>query len=296
MTSADFTIGMLVAFQMLAGRVAQPLLRLAGLWQQFQQAAIAVRRLGDVMGTPAEPRSLAPARVARGPGRIEFVGVGFRHAPERPWLLRGFDAVVEPGECVVITGPSGCGKSTLLKLLLAFAFPVEGAVRIEGRDTRAFAANELRARFGVVPQETTLFAGTLLANLQLGNPMASFADIVQACRLAEIHEVIEALPDGYRSEVGERGIGLSGGQRQRLALARALLRGPQILLLDEPFSQLDDASAERIAAAISRLKGTLTLLVVSHQVPTSLGYDRRIALGGEAFTAAPRQARDEAAG
>jgi subfamily B ATP-binding cassette protein HlyB/CyaB len=279
MTSAEFTIGMLVAFQMFAGRVAQPLLRLAGLWQQFQQAAIAVRRLGDVMDVPAEPRALLPARSARGPGRIEFAGVGFRHATERPWLCRDFRATIEPGECVAVTGPSGCGKSTLLKLLLAFVLPVEGAVRVDGRDTRAYAANELRARFGVVPQETTLFAGTVLANVQLGDPLASFADVVQACRIAGIHDAIEALPEGYRTEVGERGVGLSGGQRQRVALARALLRRPQILLLDEPFSQLDAESAARVAAAIGRLKGALTIVAVTHQLPATLAFDRVIALG-----------------
>jgi len=135
-----------------------------------------------------------------------------------PWL----DLVVEPGECVVVSGPSGCGKSTLFKLLLGFALPTEGVVRIDGRDTRGFAANELRARFGVVTQETTLFSGTLLDNLQASNPLASIEQIVQACRVAGIHEGIDALPDGYRSEVGERGVGLSGGQKQRLALARAI--------------------------------------------------------------------------
>jgi subfamily B ATP-binding cassette protein HlyB/CyaB len=278
MTSADFTIGMLVAFQMFAARVAQPLLRLTGLWQQFQQAAIALRRLADVMDVPAEPHCVAPTRIARGDGRIEFAGVGFRYAPEREWLHRNLTFTVEAGECVVLTGPSGCGKSTLLKLLLGFAQPAEGAVRIDGRDTRAFGANELRAHFGVVPQETTLFSGTLLDNLQLGNPLASVEQIVQACRVAEIHATIESLPDGYRSEVGERGVGLSGGQKQRIALARALLRRPRVLLLDEPFSQLDDEAAAKIATAVSKLKGALTIVIVSHQVPTTLAVDRRIDL------------------
>jgi subfamily B ATP-binding cassette protein HlyB/CyaB len=254
------------------------LLRLVGLWQQFQQAAIAVRRLADLMDVPAEPQSLTPGRVASGPGRIELAGVSFRYADDRPWLYRRLDATIEPGECVVVTGPSGCGKSTLLKLLLGFALPGEGAVRLDGRDTRAFAANELRARFGVVPQETTLFSGTLLDNLQHGNALASFDQVASACRIAGIHATIEALPDGYMSEVGERGAGLSGGQKQRLSLARALLRKPQVLLLDEPFSQLDDDSARAIAAAISRLRGKLTIVIVSHQLPSTLQVDRRIDL------------------
>ena len=276
MTSTDFTIGMLVAFQMFAARVAQPLLRLTGLWQQFQQAAIAVRRLADMMDVPAEPHAVAVGHAQRGPGRIEFVGVGFRYGNEGPWLHRALDLTIDPGECVVLTGRSGRGKSTLLKLLLGFVHPVEGAVRIDGRDTRTCAANELRSRFGVVPQETTLFAGTLLDNLQLGNPHAGFEHIVQACRVAQIHDTLEALPHGYRSEVGERGVGLSGGEKQRMALARALLRRPQVLLLDEPFSQLDEASAASVAAALSSLKGKMTIVIVSHQVPATLALDRRI--------------------
>ncbi len=279
MTSPEFTIGMLVAFQMFAARVANPLLRLTGLWQQFQQAAIAVKRLADVMDIPAEPHSLVPLRPSRGPGRIQFAKVGFRYADDRRWLFRGLDFAIEPGECVLLTGPSGSGKSTLFKLLLGFALPVEGAVRVDGRDTRTFPANELRARFGVVPQETTLFSGTVLENLQAGNPLASLEQIVRACRVAAIHEAIDALPEGYRSEVGERGVGLSGGQKQRLSLARALLRRPQTLLLDEPFSQLDDDAANRIAAALSTLKGALTIVIVSHQWPASLGFDRRIEIG-----------------
>ena len=278
MTSTDFTIGMLVAFQMFAARVAHPLLRLTGLWQQFQQAAIAVRRLADVMDVPCEPRSVTPSRPARSPGRLEFAAVGFRYANEGPWLHRELTLAIEPGEFVVLSGRSGRGKSTLLKLLLGFVHPTEGAVRVDGRDTRAYAANELRGRFGVVPQETTLFSGSLLLNLQIGNPMATFEQIVQACRLAQIHDTIEALPDGYRTEVGERGVGLSGGQKQRISLARALLRRPQVLLLDEPFSQLDDESAAGIAAALSSLKGALTIVIVSHQVPATLAIDRRIAL------------------
>jgi subfamily B ATP-binding cassette protein HlyB/CyaB len=278
MTSTDFTIGMLVAFQMFAARVAQPLLRLTGLWQQFQQAAIAVRRLADMMDVPAEPHALTVGHARRGPGRIEFVGVGFRYTSEDPWLHRQLALTIEPGQCVVLTGRSGRGKSTLLKLLLGFIHPTEGAVRIDGRDTRTCSANELRSRFGVVPQETTLFAGTLLENLQLGNPDAGFEQIVQACRMARIHDTLEALPKGYRSEVGERGVGLSGGQKQRIALARALLRRPQVLLLDEPFSQLDEESAASVASALSLLKGAVTIVIVSHHVPATLAADRRIEL------------------
>jgi ATP-binding cassette, subfamily B, bacterial HlyB/CyaB len=228
------------------------------------------------MDVPAEPNAMTASHARRGPGRIEFVGMGFRYTSEDPWLHRQLTLTIEPGECVVLAGRSGRGKSTLLKLLLGFVHPTEGAVRIDGRDTRTCAANELRSRFGVVPQDTTLFAGSLLENLELGNPHASFEQIVQACRVAQIHDTLEALPKGYRSEVGERGVGLSGGQKQRIALARALLQRPQVLLLDEPFSQLDDESAASIASALSSLKGALTLVIVSHQVPATLAVDRRV--------------------
>ena len=276
MRGDDFTIGMLVAFQMFASRVSQPVLRLAGLWQQFQQAAIAVRRLADVMDVPPEPRSGA-ASARRDAARLTFAGLGFRHG-EGPWLMRGLDLDVAAGECVVITGPSGCGKSTLCRLAAGFAFPGEGAVRLDGRDTRALASDELRGALGVVPQETVLFAGTVLENLLLAHPHASQVEVERACRRAGIHDAIVALPDGYRTRLGERGIGLSGGQKQRLALARALLRAPRLLLLDEPMSQLDAGAAAEVGATISALKGTTTVVVVSHVVPPTLAADRVVRL------------------
>ncbi|MEO8486793.1 MAG: peptidase domain-containing ABC transporter [Betaproteobacteria bacterium] len=276
MTSGDFTIGMLVAFQMFAARVSQPVLRLAGLWQHFQQAAIAVRRLADIMDVPVEPRSGAVSD-ARGPARLSFVSVGFRHG-DAPWILRGVDLDIAPGECVVITGPSGCGKSTLCRLAAGFAFASEGSVRLDGRDTRTLASDTLRGMLGIVPQDTVLFAGTVLENLLLGHPHASQADIESACRRAGVHEAIVALTDGYRTRLGERGIGLSGGQKQRIAIARALLRAPRLLLLDEPLSQLDAAAAAEIGVSISALKGSTTIVVVSHVVPPTLAADRVVRL------------------
>ncbi len=277
MRGGDFTIGMLVAFQMFAARVSQPVLRLAGLWQQFQQAAIAVRRLADVVDVPAEPRSGVRA-VGQGAARLTFAGVGFRHG-EGDWLLRGLDLDVSPGECVVITGPSGCGKSTLCRLAAGFAFPGEGAVLLDGRDTRTLACDTLRGALGIVPQDTVLFAGSILDNLVLARPHASAEEIERACRRAGVHDAITALPEGYRTRLGERGIELSGGQRQRLALARALLRGPRLLLLDEPLSQLDATSAAEVCAAICSLKGATTIVVVSHVLPPTLAADRVVRLG-----------------
>ena len=279
MTTEDFTIGMLVAFQMFAGRLSQPVLRMVGLWQQFQQADIAVKRLGDVMDAPQEPYSLLPSREAGGEGRIEFSEISFRYSDQLPYLYRGFSMRIEPGQCVAIMGASGSGKSTLAKLLQGFYMPNDGSIQIDGRDIRNFSANELRQYFGVVPQETILFSGTIYENLILANPHANFAQVVQACKQSEIHDAIEALPEGYQTEIGERGVGLSGGQKQRLAIARALLKHPKILLFDEATSSLDAGTAEVFAATVNQLKGKITMLFITHQMPDALQADATIRIG-----------------
>jgi subfamily B ATP-binding cassette protein HlyB/CyaB len=279
MTQEGFTIGMLVAFQMFAGRLAQPALRLAGLWQEFQQAAIAVRRLGDLMDAPAELYSLHPARGREPAGRIEFDRVTFGYREGQPPVHENFSLTIEAGDCIALTGPSGCGKSTLAKLLQGFYLPTAGAIRIDGRDIRQLSANELRIAFGVVPQETRLFAGTLYENLLAAQPHAGAADVTEACRQAGIHEFIESLPQGYRTPVGENGVGLSGGQKQRIAIARALLRRPRILIFDEATASLDRDTAEAFAQTVSRLRGSATVLFIAHHVPESLGPDTVARLG-----------------
>ncbi len=284
---ATFTIGMLVAFQMFAGRLAQPMLRLVGLWQQFQQAEIALRRLGDIMDMPTEPHAVIPQRAsgydARA-GRIEFQSVSFRYSDRYPWLLRNLNLVIKPGQLTVLVGPSGCGKSTLAKLLLGFYPPSDGRILIEGQDSRAMSANELRAAFGVVPQETTLFSGSVYDNLQLANPQADFAQIADACRMAEIHEFIQALPQGYQTPLGEHGVGLSGGQRQRIAIARALLKNPRVLIFDEATSNLDAPTAETFAQTVNQLKGEVTMLFIAHHLPHGLKVDEVLQFGGGGVT------------
>jgi len=252
---------------------------MVGLWQQFQQADIAVKRLGDVMDAPQEPYSLLPSREAGGKGKIEFCDVSFRYSDQLPYLYRDFKMTVEPGECIAIMGASGSGKSTLAKLLQGFYMPNDGSIQIDGRDIRNFSANELRQYFGVVPQETILFSGTIYENLILANPHANFAQVVQACKQAEIHDAIEALPEGYQTEIGERGVGLSGGQKQRLAIARALLKHPKILLFDEATSSLDAGTAEVFAATVNQLKGKITMLFITHQMPDALQADATIRIG-----------------
>ncbi len=273
MTSEGFTIGMLVAFQMFASRLAQPALRLASLWQEFQQAAIAVQRLGDLMDAPPEPWAVRPGHAHEAAGSIEVENLSFRYSGDQAPVFENFSLRIEPGACAALLGPSGSGKSTLARLLLGFYFPTGGSVKVDGHDTRHLSANELRLQFGVVPQETNLFSGTVYDNLVLAQPHASFGEIVEACRLAEIHDFIEGLPQGYQTTIGERGAGLSGGQKQRIAIARALLRRPRVLVFDEATASLDRETAEALGRTISRLRGKVTILFISHQVPESLAID-----------------------
>ena len=292
---AVFTVGMLVAFQMFAGKLSQPVMRLVGLWQQFQQARLAVKRLADLMDVPAEPYSLRPVRAAKpaasGRPLIAIDRLAFRHADDRPFLYEDLNVEIGAGECVAIRGPSGCGKSTLARLLQGFHPPTSGTIRIDGVDISHLAANELRAAFGVVPQETVLFSGTLVENLRLANPAAAFDEIVDACRMAEIHEVIERLPKGYETEIGERGAGLSGGQRQRLSVARALLKRPRVLLFDEATSNLDQDAADGIVATINALRGQVTIIVISHAPLNGLRIDRVVDLAAADGARPARQAR-----
>jgi subfamily B ATP-binding cassette protein HlyB/CyaB len=280
MNSGEMTIGMLVAFQMFAGRLSGPLLRMVGLWQEFQQANIAVKRLGDVMNAPTEPYSVTPAREAGGAGLIEVKGLSFRYADNLPYLYRDLNLTLQPGQCVALMGPSGSGKSTLAKLLQGFYRPSDGAISIDGRDIRYLSANELRSHYGVVPQETMLFSGTIYDNLTLANPHATFEQVIQACKLAEIHDTIEKLPEGYQTKIGEHGAGLSGGQKQRIAIARALLKRPQILIFDEATSSLDEATAEHFAQTVNKLKGKVSMLFIAHHLPKSLKVDEVVQLGG----------------
>ena len=283
--SSDFTIGMLIAFQMYASKVSQPMLRLVGLWQQFQQANLSVQRLGDIMNAPIEPYSVLPSRMREGKGHIEIEALSFRYADDRPFLYQNFNLKVAPGKVVAIMGPSGSGKSTLTKLLQGFYQTASGTIKIDGNDIRYLSANELRHYFGVVPQETVLFSGTIYDNLMMANPHTTFDRIVQCCKMAEIHSAIEALPQGYQTEIGERGVGLSGGQKQRLSIARALIKQPKILVFDEATSSLDSNTAEHFATTINQLKGKVSMLFITHAMPKNLLVDEVVRIGQGSLSA-----------
>lgn len=281
MTTSDFTIGMLIAFQMFASRLSQPVLRMVGLWQEFQQANIAVKRLGDVMDAPSEPYATSPSRMGSGKGRIAIQSLSFRYSDELPYLYQDLNIQIEEGGCVAIMGPSGSGKSTLTKLLQGFYQPTKGRILVDNCDIRHLSPNELRDYFGVVPQETMLFSGTIYDNLIMANPHASFEQVVQAAQMAEIHSTIEQLPQGYQTEIGEHGTGLSGGQKQRMAIARAILKRPRILVFDEATSNLDQHTAEQFAQTINKLKGKVTILFITHQKPKELKTGEAVILGNK---------------
>ncbi|MBX9801065.1 MAG: peptidase domain-containing ABC transporter [Burkholderiaceae bacterium] len=290
MHSTEFTIGMLVAFQMFSGKLSQPMLRLVGLWQQFQQARLSMARLGDLMNAPVEPYSVIPTRANKRAGHIQIENVAFKYAEHLPLVYQNLSLSITPGQTIGIMGPSGCGKSTLAKLLQGFYQPSAGRITIDGIDIRYLSANELRSHFGVVPQETTLFSGTIFENLQMASPNATFEQVIAACKMAEIHTVIETLPKGYQTEIGERGAGLSGGQKQRIAIARALLKRPSILIFDEATSALDAPTSEQFAQTINALKGKVTMLFITHGLPRGLKVDaifRLNAHGAQQLSQAP---------
>jgi len=230
------------------------------------------------MNVPTEPYTLSPSRDKAAKGEITIEGLGFRYSDDNPWLYKDFNLSLQAGQCMAVMGASGSGKSTLTKLLQGFYPATEGQLKIDGRDIRHLSANELRANFGIVPQETMLFSGTIYDNLILANPHATFEQVIQACKMADIHTTIEQMPKAYQQEIGEHGVGLSGGQKQRLAIARALLKRPKILIFDEATSSLDSHTANNIAQTINQLKGKVSILFITHQMPEKLVVDEVVRL------------------
>ncbi|MDA0663406.1 MAG: type I secretion system permease/ATPase [Proteobacteria bacterium] len=267
--SGDLTVGQLVAFNMLAARVSGPVLRIASLWQDFQQARISVARLGDILNVPTEP-SYNPNRGTLPPicGQIRFDGVTFRYNPDGPEVLRRIDLEIQPGEVVGIVGPSGSGKSTLAKLAQRMFVPESGRVLIDGVDLAMVDTAWLRRQVGVVLQENVLFNRTVRDNIALADPGMPMERVVQAAQLAGAHEFILQLPEGYDTMIGERGASLSGGQRQRIAIARALSINPRILIFDEPTSALDYESEYAIQKNMAQISQGRTVLIIAHRLST----------------------------
>ena len=279
------TVGELVAFNMLAGRVAEPVLRLAGLWQQFQEARVGVDRLGDVLNSPVEAQfSASRSAMPAIQGAIAFDDVTFRYVPGGREVLRRVSLEVAPGEVLGIVGPSGSGKSTLTKLVQRLYVPESGRVLVDGTDLSLVDPSWLRRQVGVVLQENLLFNRTLRENIALADPGMSMERVIAAATLAGAHDFILEMPEGYDSLIEERGGNLSGGQRQRIAIARALVTNPRILILDEATSALDAESEAIIHRNMRAIARGRTVLIIAHRLSAIRMADRIITMENGAVT------------
>ena len=254
------------------GEVYGDLLRAAGATERLME-------LLDSRSPVTSPADPVPCAASRGGSGVSFESVTF-HYPSRPATaaLKDFSLVIAPGETVALVGPSGAGKSTVFQLLLRFYDPLQGRILLDGVATRDMALHDLRQRIGIVPQDAVIFSSSALENIRYGKPGASDDEVVAAAKAAFAHDFVLALPDGYRTFLGERGVRLSGGQRQRIAIARAMLKNPPLLLLDEATSALDAGSERMVQAALESAMRDRTTLVIAHRLATVQRADRIVVL------------------
>lgn len=273
----ELTVGMLVAFNMLSGQVNQPIIRLAQLWQDFQQFRISLDKLGDVLNTPPEPAQNPnkPALPAIA-GDIRMENVTFRYRPDTPEVLHNLSMEIDKGQVIGIVGRSGSGKSTFVKLIQRLYVPEHGRVLVDGVDLALVDPAWLRRQIGVVLQENVLFNSSVRDNIALSDPSMSMDRVVAAANLAGAHDFILELPEGYDTILGERGASLSGGQRQRIAIARALVTNPRILIFDEATSALDYESERIIQDNMQEICKGRTVLIIAHRLSTVRRADRII--------------------
>jgi subfamily B ATP-binding cassette protein HlyB/CyaB len=262
------SVGQLIAFQMFANQFSGPVLRLVNLWNEFQQTLLSVDRLGDILNTPTEQTNDKAITLPKINGFVKFEKVEFSYAPDAPKVLKGISAEFPEGYSVGLVGRSGSGKSTIAKLLQRLYLPSGGAIHIDGVDIRHMNPKWLRNNIGVVLQDNYLFSGSIKDNVALSLPDAPMERIIEASRMAGADEFISELPEGYDTQVGERGSALSGGQRQRIAIARALLTNPRILIFDEATSALDYESEKIIQNNLATIKKGRTMFMVAHRLST----------------------------
>lgn len=263
----SLSVGQLIAFNMLAGQVAAPIVRLAQLWQDFQQVGISINRLGDILNTRTETGGSRMALPAI-KGRVTFENIAFRYRPDTAEVLAGINLDISPGEIVGIVGRSGSGKSTLTKLVQRLYVPERGRVLVDGHDLALADPTWLRRQLGVVLQENFLFNRSVRENIALSDPGMPLERVIHAAKLAGAHDFILDLPEGYDTVVGEHGASLSGGQRQRVAIARALVTDPRILIFDEATSALDYESEHAVMSNMRAICKGRTVLIIAHRLST----------------------------
>ena len=276
--AGEMTIGSLVAFNMLAELISVPLLRLAALWQDFQQTQVSVARLGDILRQQCESLPAAPVGVPPLRGDISIRQVVFRYKDDGREILKGVSLEIPAGQVLGIVGPSGSGKSTLTKVLQRLYLPQGGQIAVDGMDIADMHPHWLRQQIGTVLQENLLFKRTVHDNIALAAPYITREQVVAAARMAGADEFISRLPQGYDTPVEERGSNFSGGERQRIAIARALTRDPRILILDEATSAVDYISEQIIQNNLKEIARGRTVIIIAHRLAAVRGCDRIISL------------------
>jgi len=272
--SGELTIGEITAFVLFLTRFFAPIQTLVQLFNQYQQGAAAITKLRDLLDTaPSVPESLTAVDLPPIEGAIELRGVTFGYDPDTP-VLFDLDLRVEPGEVLAIAGPTGAGKSTVAKLITRFYDPQQGSVSIDGHDLTTVTLHSLRRQLGVVPQEPFLFNGSLRDNITFAHPDATDAEVEAAVEAVGLDGLVASLPHGVDSPVHERGTSLSAGERQLLALARAFLAGPRVLVLDEATSNLDLASETVVERALDNVLEGRTAIIIAHRLATAMRADR----------------------
>lgn len=267
--NGDMTVGQMVAFRMLSGRVSQPVMRLVQMWQDFQQTSMSIRRLGDTFNAKTEPKMEgAKTKLPDVTGNIVFDKVSFRYRPDASEVIKNMSFQIPANKVIGVVGRSGSGKSTISKLIQRLYIPESGRIMIDGMDLSLTDPSWLRRQIGVVLQESFLFNASVRDNIALQNPAASMEEIIRVAKIAGAHDFIVELSEGYDTMVGERGTGLSGGQKQRIAIARALLTNPRILIFDEATSALDYESESIIQRNLKHICEGRTVIIIAHRLST----------------------------
>jgi ABC-type bacteriocin/lantibiotic exporter with double-glycine peptidase domain len=265
------TLGTMMGLNVLAGALLVPLGNLVTTGSQLQLLRSYIERIDDVLDTAPEQDPSRPGRAVKLQGGIELDRVSFRYSTSSPLVVQDVSVRIEPGQSVAIVGRSGAGKTTLANLLLGLYLPTAGRILLDGEDLKELDLHSVRSQVGVVPQEPTFFGSTLRANISIRNPSAPLEPVIEAARLAQLHDDVVGMPMGYDTPLMDRGASLSGGQRQRVALARALMHKPAVLLLDEATSALDAITESRVQQSLASLR--CTRIIIAHRLSTVVDAD-----------------------